>query len=133
MVRYTLDPNKPPELTPDDRARYDALTDDEIDQIAEEDPENPPLSDEQLDRMVAGRDVREARGAAGLSLHAFATTLGIPVLTVRNWEESRVMPEPAALTLLRLVKANPALILGMIKAEPDAAGDDATVAERRRA
>lgn len=131
MDRFKLDPNNLPELTPEHQAHIDALTDDEIDRIAEEDPENPPLSDEQLDRMVAGRDVREARGAAGLSLHAFATALGIPVLTMRNWEESRVMPEPAALALLSLVKANPVLILGMLT--PPDAGDGEAQAERRRA
>ena len=128
MARLTLDPNKPPELSPEDRARYDALTDDEIDHIAEADEENPPLGDEQLDRMVAARDVREAREATGLGQHAFATALAIPIATMRNWEQARVMPEPAARTLLRLVAADPGLILGMLNASRETAGDEAPVA-----
>jgi hypothetical protein len=33
-----------------DKARLDAMTDDEIDAAAESDPDNPPLTDEELAR-----------------------------------------------------------------------------------
>jgi uncharacterized DUF497 family protein len=48
----------PPKLTPEERARLEAMTEEEIERNAESDPDNPPLTDEQLDRMVFARDVR---------------------------------------------------------------------------
>lgn len=62
-VRLVLDPSKPlPELTPEQRARLDALAampDEEIDYS-----DVPPLTEDQLARMRRGSELRVERRAA---------------------------------------------------------------------
>jgi len=41
----------------------------------------------------------------------FATALRIPVSTLRNWEQGRVEPDPAAKALLRVLAKNPKVVL----------------------
>ena len=60
-VKFTPDPNVPPGLPPDVKARHDAMTDEEIAAAAKADPDNPPLTDEQLDRIALARRVRAVR------------------------------------------------------------------------
>jgi putative transcriptional regulator len=107
-VRFTPDPNNPPRLTPEQEARLDAMTEEEIEAIAASDPDNPPSTEEELARGVFARDVRLARKTLGLSQEAFAAALGLPVATLRNWEQGRFNPDPAARALVRLVKDDPA-------------------------
>ncbi len=59
IVRFTLDPASAPALTAEEIARLDAMTDAEITAAAEIDPDNPPLTAAELDRMEA---VRRAMG-----------------------------------------------------------------------
>ena len=106
-VKFTLDPNNPPRLTPEEEARLDAMTDEEITRAAEADPDNPPLTEEELARGLFARDVRLARQAVGMSQEAFAAALGLPVATLRNWEQGRFSPDPAARALIRLVGDDP--------------------------
>jgi putative transcriptional regulator len=47
------------------------------------------------------------RERMGLSQNAFARLLRIPVATLRNWEQGRKIPDPAARTLLVLIAADP--------------------------
>lgn len=58
-VRFTLDPDKPPRMTAEQLARLDAMTDAQITAAAESDPDNPPLTVAELERMEAVRRVRE--------------------------------------------------------------------------
>lgn len=51
IVRRRIDPANPPQLSPATRARLDAMTDEEIEQQALDDPDNPPLTDEELAQM----------------------------------------------------------------------------------
>ena len=107
-VKFTLNPNNPPRLTPEQEPRLDAMTEEEIEAIAASDPDNPPSAEEELARGVFARDVRLARKTLGLSQEAFAAALGLPVATLRNWEQGRFNPDPAARALVRLVKDDPA-------------------------
>ncbi len=42
---------------------------------------------------------------------AFADAIGIPVKTLRNWEQGRRRPTGPALVLLRLIERDPTLVL----------------------
>ena len=53
------------------------------------------------------RPVGEVRKRVGLSQDAFARAIGVPVATVRNWEQGRTIPDPAAQSLLALVADDP--------------------------
>jgi putative transcriptional regulator len=43
----------------------------------------------------------------GMTQHEFAKALRIPLSTLRNWEQGRVLPDPAARSLLTIVANNP--------------------------
>ncbi|MFL5213789.1 MAG: helix-turn-helix domain-containing protein [Microvirga sp.] len=115
-VRYKPDPANPFKFTPEELARLDAMTDEEIARAAEGDPDNPPLTEEEAARGVFARDVRCAREKTGLSQERFATALGLPVATLRNWEQGRFNPDPAARALMRIVSNDPKRVLALLAA-----------------
>jgi putative transcriptional regulator len=43
----------------------------------------------------------------GMTQSEFAKALRIPLSTLRNWEQGRVLPDPAARSLLTIVAKNP--------------------------
>ena len=63
IVRYTLDPSNPPTMSPEEWAHLDAMTDEEINAAAESDPDNRPMTDEELFRMRAARMAKQVRAA----------------------------------------------------------------------
>jgi putative transcriptional regulator len=82
-----------------DWSRIDATTEAEIAaQIAEDNAE--------VMRDVAAY-ARRVRRKVGLSQIAFATRIGVPVDTVRNWEQGRRAPQGAARALLRIIDRAP--------------------------
>jgi putative transcriptional regulator len=58
LARFTLDPNNLPRLSAVEKAELDARTDAELTAAAMADPDNPPLSDDELARMEAARAAR---------------------------------------------------------------------------
>jgi putative transcriptional regulator len=50
-----------------------------------------------------------------LSQKAFAETLGIPVATLRNWEQNRVAMEPATVALMRILVKEPEAALRALR------------------
>ena len=111
MPIFVLDPNNPPQLTPEQQARIDAMTDEEREQNALDDPDNPPWTDEELERGVLGRRVRLARQAAGLSQQEFAERFRIPVATLRDWEQGRRKPDAASLAYLTVIEREPEAVV----------------------
>lgn len=55
-------------------------------------------------------DVAAIRKAQNLSQSRFAQRYGLPVSTVRDWEQGRRRPDRAACLLLRLIAAEPATV-----------------------
>ncbi len=43
----------------------------------------------------------------GLTQADFAKTIGVPLATLRNWEQGRTAPDPAARALLRVLEREP--------------------------
>jgi putative transcriptional regulator len=82
-----------------DGARIDATTAEEITaQIAQDDAE--AMRD-------AAAYARRVRRKVGLSQVAFARRIGVPVDTVRNWEQGRRAPQGPARALLRIIDRAP--------------------------
>ena len=113
LVRKTLDEVQARQFrfTLKEKARLDAMTEEEIEQNALDDPDNPPSTDEELERGVLGRRVRLARQAAGFSQQEFAERFRIPVATLRDWEQGRRKPDAASLAYLTVIEREPEAVL----------------------
>lgn len=53
------------------------------------------------------RQLKALRQRLGLSQAEFAQTFALAIGTLRDWEQGRVMPDRAALTLLDVIAHNP--------------------------
>lgn len=85
------------------RAKIAATTEADIRRQMIEDGENP-------DEELSERDVISPwyiRKRLKMSQREFADTLGIPVATLRNWEQNRVAMEPATIALMRILAREP--------------------------
>jgi putative transcriptional regulator len=57
---------------------------------------------------INARAIRlRTRGDLGLTQQAFANAIGVPVKTLRNWEQGRRQPTGPARVLLSLIERNP--------------------------
>lgn len=56
------------------------------------------------------------RKRLGMTQAAFARALRIPLSTLRNWEQGRVLPDPAARSLLAIVAKEPKAALRALAA-----------------
>ena len=89
-----------------DWARIDATTEAEIAaQIAQDDAE--AMRD-------AAAYARRVRRRIGLSQVAFAKRIGVPVDTVRNWEQGKRAPQGPARALLRIIDRAPEAALSAL-------------------
>ncbi|WP_171981878.1 DNA-binding transcriptional regulator [Brevundimonas sp. LM2] len=89
IVRRTLDLNNLKGLSAETERRLDAMTEAEIEANALSDPDNPPLTDDELRRGWHGREIRLAREATGLSQAAFAERYGLTLGRLRDLEQGR--------------------------------------------
>ena len=55
-------------------------------------------------------DVAAIRGKTGLSQPAFAKSIGVPLGTLKNWEQGRRRPEGPARVLLALIGKRPSIV-----------------------
>ena len=55
-------------------------------------------------------DVVAIRGKTGLSQPAFAKSIGVPLGTLKNWEQKRRRPEGSARVLLALIEKRPSMV-----------------------
>ena len=110
---------KPPVSEPGpggmDWAAFDALTEEEVMAAALADPDAQPLSDDQLARMRRVPLAKRLRWKLGLSQDDFARRFGIPVGTLRDWEQHRSKPDQAAESFLKVIAANPKAVEKALK------------------
>jgi putative transcriptional regulator len=95
-----------------DRARIDATTEADIRRQMREDG--------QQDADLAGFSPvippQLLRKRLGMTQAQFARALRIPLSTLRNWEQGRVLPDPAARSLLAIVAKEPKAALRALAA-----------------
>jgi putative transcriptional regulator len=104
IMKKKLDRKSPPRLSSKTKTLLDRLSDDERTAAALADPDNPPLTERELERIRAARAVRRARTATGLSQSAFAKRFRINAARLRDWEQGRTMPDSAALAYLAVIE-----------------------------
>jgi len=101
-----------PEEEAEFRRRMDATTEEDIRRHMIEDGEDPDAETPQFERVVLPQDVRKK---LGMTQTRFAELLGVPVGTLRNWEQNRFVLEPAARTLLKLIDREPEAALRALR------------------
>jgi putative transcriptional regulator len=97
-----------------DWARLEAMTEEEIEANALSDPDNPPLTPEELTRMRRVPDSRRIRERLLLTQEQFAEKFEIPLGTLRDWEQSVSYPDSAARTLLRVIDKDPEAVINAL-------------------
>jgi putative transcriptional regulator len=117
MRRFTLDPDNLPTMSKKARARLDPTTDEEITAAAEADPDNPPLTDEELIRVRLARRVQAVRGRTGLSQRQFAEVYRINVARLRDLEQGRTQPDSALLAYLAVIEREPEAVERALREE----------------
>lgn len=90
-----------------DWAKIDAQTDAEIARNVAADPDAAPIL---TDAEAAAALVRTIRAKLSLTQADFAERYGIPVGTIRDWEQGRRQPEKAAFTYLRVIARAPDMV-----------------------
>ncbi len=108
IITFRLDPNNPPQT---DWSRFDAMTDEEKHAAALSDPDNPPLTEEQLARARRVSPIKALRFRLDFTQEAFAARFQIPLGTLRDWERGAREPEAAAKVLLRVIARNPQAVM----------------------
>lgn len=90
-----------------DWARIAAMTEEEVIRNALADPDNPPLTDEQLARLRRVPNPQQIRETLGLTQREFAKQFEIALGTLRDWEQGARRPDSAAKAYLRVIQENP--------------------------
>lgn len=93
-----------------DYARLDATTEDDIRRQSTQD-------DDDLGGDTPFVEPPESiRRRLAMSQSQFAKALRIPIATLRNWEQKRTRPDPAALALLHVLAREPEMTLKALAA-----------------
>jgi putative transcriptional regulator len=90
-----------------DWRRLDAMTEAEKHAAALSDPDNRPLTEEDMKRMKRTPRAKIIRRALGLSQEDFAARYHIPIGTLRDWEQGRAEPDQAARAYLTVIARAP--------------------------
>ena len=110
ITRMTLDEIKA-RPSKRDCARIKATTEEDIRRHMIEDGEDPDAELREED-IISPWYIRKR---LGMSQQQFADTLGIPIATLRNWEQNQVMMEPATIALMRILAHEPKAALRALR------------------
>ena len=66
------------------------------------------------DRFEDAAYARNVRGRTGLTQTAFAERIGVPVETVRNWEQGKRSPRGPARALLKVIDGAPEAVFAAL-------------------
>ncbi|NTJ42534.1 transcriptional regulator [Agrobacterium larrymoorei] len=91
-----------------DWKRVDTMTDEESEANALADPDNQPMTKEQLRSAPRMPQVKVIRRALRLTQEEFSTRYQIPLGTLRDWEQNRSEPDQPAKAYLKVISADPA-------------------------
>ncbi len=108
-----------------EKERLAALTDQDIARAAKADPDNPILTNAELEEFKPVADAKAVRRALKLTQEAFARKFDIPLGTLRDWEQHRTEPDKAAQNFLKVISAAPDTVTQALSASSGNAGKKA--------
>jgi putative transcriptional regulator len=106
-TRMTVKPGDAPSRGATDWTRVSTMTEEEVLAAARSDPEAQPLDPEALGKMRRVSPVKALRQALGMTQAEFAEAFGLPISTLRDWEQRRSTPDAPARALLRAIEREP--------------------------
>jgi putative transcriptional regulator len=80
----------------------------------------PAAASPASDDAISSPAVRDLRRRARLTQLEFAARLGVPVETIRNWEQGKRMPRGPARALLAVIAHAPDTVFAALAVEPQA-------------
>ena len=101
---------EPHRIAEAERARLEAMTDEQVTTAALDDPDAQPLDAGSLLRLAAARVAKAARRSTGLSQDRFAEAYGINVSRLRDLEQGRKAPDRVLVAFLALIADDPARV-----------------------
>lgn len=111
LVRVTPDGTTRPLASGTDWRRLAAMTEEEIEANARADPDNPPLTTDELARIRPVPNPKQIRQRLGMTQEQFSARFHVPLGTLRDWEQGVREPDSAARTLLRVIDKNPEAVI----------------------
>jgi putative transcriptional regulator len=96
----------------------DALTDAEVLARAMTDPDNKPLTKDDSRRMKRRPRAYIVRRALRMTQEEFAEAYGIPVGTLRDWEQGRTEPDQANRAYLKVIAVDPEFVKRALAQRP---------------
>ncbi len=117
ITKFKLRAKNPPKT---DWRAFDAMSEEERHAAAISDPACPPATDAQLARARRVPHVRAIRRSMNLTQEQFAERFGLPLGTVRDWEQGAHRPDRAAQVLLTVIAKNPDAVIRALKEKPAA-------------
>lgn len=78
----------------------------------------PPLNKTELAKLRPVSIAKRVRWKLGLSQPEFAERYGIPLGTLRDWEQHRSEPDQAARSYLQVIEAEPKRVAASVKKSP---------------
>jgi putative transcriptional regulator len=105
-----------------DWERLATMTEEEIEANALSDPDNPPLTEEELARMRPLPNPRSIREKLGMSQREFALALELSVETIQEWENNFPWVSYPVQTLLRVIEQDPEGVKAALARSYHAAG-----------
>jgi putative transcriptional regulator len=88
-------------------SRRRRMTFDEIEAAARADPDAQPLTQSDLKHLRRTPQAKIIRRALGLTQEEFSERYGIPIGTLRDWEQGRTEPDSPARAYLDVIARNP--------------------------
>jgi putative transcriptional regulator len=90
-----------------ERKRLKTVNNAKAEAHAAADPDNPPMNEQQLNRMALAREVRLIREKTGLSQPQFAARFHIGLARLRDFEQARSEPDFVVRVFLRMISEDP--------------------------
>jgi putative transcriptional regulator len=98
-----------------ERKRLKNVSDAQAEAQAQADSDNPPLTEQQLERMALAREVRLVREKTGLSQSQFAARFHIGLARLRDFEQARSEPDFIVRVFLRMISEDPSKADRLVK------------------
>ena len=107
-----------------DWAYVENMTDEEAEANALSDPDNPPMTEEQLRRMRRISPAKHVRFKLRLTQEEFSARYHIPLGTLRDWEQHRSEPDQASRAYLKVIATEPEMVAtALAERKPAAAAE----------